>query len=123
MAILLMVEKLDEWGRRKLFPCPFCGAEGVQPNGKVFATFQHSEDCWILVHHRHYGRLTRVDVDDPLWNSRAKDELLEEVVTALQCLYDHQNGPPLTSQEKYWAEAMYMADVALKKAWFVEQNE
>jgi hypothetical protein len=30
------VEQLDQWGRRKLLPCPFCGAQGSQPNGEVF---------------------------------------------------------------------------------------
>ena len=66
-------ESRDQWGRRVLRPCPFCGGQGSQPNGKVFVNITHKPDCWILKRHEYYGGMTRVDEDDSAWNERAAD--------------------------------------------------
>jgi len=66
-------ESRDQWGRRVLRPCPFCGGIESQPNGKVFVNIKHQFGCWILKRHEYYGGMTRVDEDDVAWNERATD--------------------------------------------------
>ena len=71
-------ESRDQWGRRVLRPCPFCGGKGSQPNGKVFVNITHKQDCWILKRHEYYGFMTRVDEDDVAWNERAADSSVSQ---------------------------------------------
>ena len=40
----------------------------------------------------------------------------DELVEALQSLYDEQNGPPLIRYEKHWNAAMMKAEAALRQA-------
>ena len=44
-----------------------------------------------------------------------KDKEIGELVEALQCLYDEQNGAPLIKHQKDWEEAMDKAESALNK--------
>ena len=49
------------------------------------------------------------------WHIAKKDEEIRELVEALQCLYDEQNGAPLIKHQKDWEEAMDKAESALNK--------
>jgi hypothetical protein len=68
----------DQWGRYKLQPCPFCGAEGHQPEDKVFVRFYHDPECWLLNMTRYNGHETRVYEEEFGWNRRYTNPVVSQ---------------------------------------------
>jgi hypothetical protein len=72
-------------------------------------THQHACDCREAEFAALKAKLAKKEKDYEALMAQ-RDELIE----ALQSLYDEQNGPPLIREEKHWKEAMDKAEKALK---------
>lgn len=62
-------QQVDQWGRPKALPCPFCGVEGYKSNGWGATRLEHKDSCYLATYWRTKHHVI-MDEQIDNWNSR-----------------------------------------------------
>lgn len=62
-------QQVDQWGRPKALPCPFCGVEGYKSNGWGATRLEHKDSCYLAAYWRTKHHVI-MDEQVDNWNSR-----------------------------------------------------